>query len=191
MTTNNLLLGASHTNKQKRFRLAGRNRDERQGKEDGDVGIVPPKTRHGVALDPPPNPRMETLCSTAAGEGDLAMLKWLRAHNCPWDEKTCQWAAFFGHIELLKWAHAHECPWDAQTFMGAAHFGNIEVLEWLIRKRCPWDSMACSAAASADKLEALQWLYGNNCPWNRQGCFLATTSEEIRTWITEQQESSE
>ena len=42
--------------------------------------------------------------------GHLEVLKWARAHGCPWDESTCAKAAMNGHLEVLQWARAHGCP---------------------------------------------------------------------------------
>jgi len=44
------------------------------------------------------------------------LLKWARANQCPWDERTCRYAAENGHLELLKWARSNECPWDEGTY---------------------------------------------------------------------------
>merc|ERR1719146_650616 len=42
------------------------------------------------------------LCHYAAEGGHLAVLRWARAHGCPWDELTCAYAAEFGHLEVLQ-----------------------------------------------------------------------------------------
>ena len=52
------------------------------------------------------------LCRFSAKGGHLAVLKWARAHGCPWDEMTCSGAALNGHLEVLQWPRAHGCPWD-------------------------------------------------------------------------------
>jgi hypothetical protein len=41
------------------------------------------------------------MCSNAAREGHLEILKWARKNKCPWDERTCANAAFGGHFEVL------------------------------------------------------------------------------------------
>jgi hypothetical protein len=45
----------------------------------------------------------------------LEVLKWVRAHHCPWNELTCFDAVNSGHLDVLKWARDHGCPWSAAT----------------------------------------------------------------------------
>jgi hypothetical protein len=45
------------------------------------------------------------------GRGHLAVLQWLRANGCPWDENTCSQAAWVGHLAVLQWARANGCAW--------------------------------------------------------------------------------
>ena len=42
------------------------------------------------------------LCALSATGGHLIVLKWARAHGCPWDEGTCAYAAKNGHFEVLE-----------------------------------------------------------------------------------------
>jgi hypothetical protein len=55
--------------------------------------------------------------------GHLEVLKWARAKDCPWDEKTCAYAAKGGHLEVVKWARENGCPWSLLTCAAAAHVG--------------------------------------------------------------------
>jgi len=50
--------------------------------------------------------------SGAAKNGHLAVLRWAREQDCPWDEDTCAFAAAGGHLAVLQWAQEHGCPWD-------------------------------------------------------------------------------
>jgi hypothetical protein len=50
------------------------------------------------------------LCAAAIKKGDLELLKWLQAHDCPWNELTCSWAAAKGRLDILQWAREHGCP---------------------------------------------------------------------------------
>ena len=79
----------------------------------------------------------QPLCMYAAGSGQLEVLQWLRANDCPWDEKTCSQAACVGHLEVLQWARANGCPWVARTCRGAAGGGHLETLQWLRANGCP------------------------------------------------------
>ena len=44
--------------------------------------------------------------------------------------ERCAFAAEGGHLEVLRWARAHDCPWDANTCRGDAQGGHLEVLKW-------------------------------------------------------------
>jgi len=72
----------------------------------------------------------------ARGEGRLEVLRWARARDCPWDERTCAWAAKGGHLDVLKWLRPF-CPWDARTCSYAAERGHLEVLRWARDHGCP------------------------------------------------------
>jgi hypothetical protein len=41
----------------------------------------------------------EATCAQAAWNGNLEVLKWCRANQCPWIETTCSHAAINGHLE--------------------------------------------------------------------------------------------
>jgi len=97
-------------------------------------------------------------CSSAAANGHLEVLKWVRPYRsedtpwfgstlgvyidsllvvgdqcCPWDSKTCTNAAANGHLEVLKWARTvavPACDWDVYTCTCAAANGHLEVLKW-------------------------------------------------------------
>ena len=72
----------------------------------------------------------DSLCTLAAGEGQLEILKWLREYDFPWDAGTCTNAALRGHLEVLQWARANGCPWDHRTCANAAEGGHFELLSW-------------------------------------------------------------
>ena len=93
------------------------------------------------------------LCAAAARNGDLEVLKALRAEDSPWNEKTCACAAERGHLEVLKWAVANDCPWDERTCSAAAKGGHLEVLKWARENGCPWDEDTRLLAASLGYVE--------------------------------------
>ncbi len=106
----------------------------------------------------------------AAGNEKPVMLQWLRARECPWDERTCANAACGGHLETLKWARANGCWWDERTCWNAAREGHLEVLQWARANGCPWNDMVCAAAAKGGYLAVLQWAHPNGCPWDVWTC---------------------
>ena len=70
----------------------------------GDVSLLKDRHSRGLLDDE------YLLCAAAARNGDLEMLKALRADDCPWDARTCAYAAEGGHLEVLKWARTNGCP---------------------------------------------------------------------------------
>ena len=47
--------------------------------------------------------------------GQLEVLQWLRAEDCPWSIHTCHFAVDQGHVEMLRWTRENGCPWRAYT----------------------------------------------------------------------------
>ena len=80
----------------------------------------------------------ESTCRSAAWEGHLEVLKWLRRQGCPWNEYACIYAAKGGHLETLKWLRSEGCPWDEETCEWAAWKGHLNVLRWAIDNGCPY-----------------------------------------------------
>jgi len=75
------------------------------------------------------------------------MLKWARAHGCPWCERTCAWP--MGSVTwriVSKWAREHDCPWEE----------NLDDLE----------TDCCVLAIKGEHLELSKRLRENDCPWD-------------------------
>jgi hypothetical protein len=47
-------------------------------------------------------------------------------NGCPWDEYTFPSAACNGILENMKWLKENGCPWNERTFQDAVCNGNIE-----------------------------------------------------------------
>ena len=68
--------------------------------------------------------------------GDLAMIKYCVANQCPSDESACAGAALKGHIECLKYLHEEvRAPWDWTTASRAASNGHLHILEYLVERK--------------------------------------------------------
>jgi len=65
------------------------------------------------------------------------MLRWLRAHGCPWDARTCAEAAYSGLLDVLQWAREQDCPWNWLTLYHAEQRGHLDVLQWAREHGCP------------------------------------------------------
>lgn len=122
-------------------------------------------------------PYDEHLCSKAARNGHLHILKWARSQNPPiqWDEYTFINAVKYGDEEILNWLYLEKCPWNESTCEAAAKAGNLHLLKWLRNLKCQWDERTCSGASSSGNIKILKWARSQNppCPWSTETCRLA------------------
>ena len=133
----------------------------------------------------------------AAGQGNLEMIKYCVANECPIDEDACAYAAENGHLECLKYLREEvKAPWDFSTAEWAAENGHLHILEYLVERKydeysvcacwyaaknghldclkylhetakAPWDYLAVEKAHANNHTECLQYLLDNNCPLPR------------------------
>ena len=136
----------------------------------------------------------EETIHVAAGQGNLEMVKYCVANECPNDERACAEAAENGHLECLKYLHEEaKAPWDSHTAEWAALNGHLHILEYLVERKydqysvlacevaaqnghfdclkylhetakAPWDYRAVRFAHENNQTECLQYLLDNNCP---------------------------
>jgi len=105
---------------------------------------------------------------TAALRGNLEMLKYCVANQCPVDEDVCGSAASHGHLECLKYLHEEvKAPWDYQTGWYAAQSGHLHILEYVFeRKYDKYNRDACAFTARCGKLDCLKYLHEvAKAPW--------------------------
>lgn len=126
----------------------------------------------------------DSLCASAARNGNLVVLKWARYSECPWDAKVCSLAANNGDLEMLQWANANGCPWDETTCSAAALNGHLEVLQWAVDHGCHWNEITCANAALNGHLELLQWAHFRGCHWDEETCTSAARNGhlEVLQW---------
>ncbi|CCO19538.1 PREDICTED: similar to predicted protein [Bathycoccus prasinos] len=136
----------------------------------------------------------EWTINRAARRGNLEMVKYCVANECPIDVSACANAALGGHLELLKYLHEEaKAPWGSSTASWAAENGHLHILEYLVERKydnynewacrlaarnghldclkylhetakAPWKSLAVLLAHRNNHLECLQYLLDNNCP---------------------------
>ena len=84
-------------------------------------------------------------CCEVARTNKLELLKWAREEKkCEWDEWTINTAAYQGNLEMVKYCVANECPIDEEACACAAENGHLEVLKYLREEvKAPWDSDNC------------------------------------------------
>ena len=98
---------------------------------------------------------------TAARHGNLEMVKYCVANECPNDENACAYAALRGHLEVLKYLREEvKAPWDWRTATFAAKYGHLHILEYLVeRKYDKFNVHACWFAAENGHLVCLKYLH--------------------------------
>jgi hypothetical protein len=99
--------------------------------------------------------------------GNLKNMKWLKKHNCPWNECTFESAALNGRLKNMKWLKKHNCPWDERTFESSAKKGILKNMKWLKKHNCLLYADTCIEAVKRGILKNMKWLKKNNCPWYR------------------------
>ena len=136
----------------------------------------------------------ECTITAAARQGNLEMVKYCAANQCPINELACEIAASEGHLECLKYLREEaKAPWDWSTAAWAALNGHLHILEYLVERKydqfcedacayaaekghldclkylretakVPWDEEAVRGAHENIETECLQYLLDNNCP---------------------------
>ena len=107
--------------------------------------------------------------SAAAYKGNLEMVKYCVANECPIDEFACANAALEGHLEVLKYLREEaKAPWDSWTATRAAQNGHLHILEYLVeRKYDKYNVFECWEAAENGHLDCLKYLRETaKAPWN-------------------------
>ena len=105
-------------------------------------------------------------CSGVAHTNKLELLEWIREEKkCEWDSKTIQAAAYHGNLEMVKYCVANECPIDKWACACAAGNGHLECLKYLREEaKAPWDSSVLHFAHRNKHLECLRYAIGKKCP---------------------------
>eukprot|EP00953_Heterococcus_sp_UTEX-ZZ885_P006598 4029-Heterococcus_DN1.PRE.2 len=143
--------------------------------------------------------------SSAAGNAQIDVLRWLQRSGIAFDEQTALLAASRGYIQTLQYLlNEHtEFALDESLCRAAAISGRLSTLQFLREAGCPWADTITNDAAECSRLEVMQWLHeqgvkvsvttmqraairGNlemvqylcaeGCPWNKsQGCPIDAT----------------
>jgi hypothetical protein len=114
--------------------------------------------------------------NVAARQGNLEMVKYCVANECPVDEWACACAAENGRLEVLKYLHEEvKEPCDATTAYRAASNGHLHILEYLVeRKYDQFDVDACRGAAMEGQLDCLKYLRETaKAPWDLMAVYFA------------------
>ena len=108
---------------------------------------------------------------TAAWQGNLEMVKYCVANQCPVDSWAFANAAYNGHLEIIKYLHEEvKAPWDSETPASAASNGHLHILEYLVeRKFDNYNEDACRDTAKYGHLDCLKYLHESaKAPWDAE-----------------------
>ena len=117
-------------------------------------------------------------CSEVAKTNKLELLKWAREEKkCEWDDRTINRAAEYGNLEMVKYCIANECPIDVEACACAAENGHLACLKYLHEKaKAPWDRRTAHWAALNGHLHILEYLVERKYDqFNRSACVNAAT----------------
>ncbi|CAL6421260.1 unnamed protein product [Bathycoccus prasinos] len=112
----------------------------------------------------------------AAYRGNLEMVKYCVANECPIDEDASANAAARGHLECLKYLlEEAKAPWNSYTAAWAAESGHLHILEYLVeRKYDKYNGHACTNAAENGHLDCLKYLHETaKAPWDPWAVYCA------------------
>ena len=107
--------------------------------------------------------------NAAALQGNLEMVKYCVANECPISTWACKEAAGNGHLEVLKYLREEgKAPWGSRTAYWAAGNGHLHILEYLVeRKYDQYNEWACANAAMNGHLDCLKYLHETaKAPWD-------------------------
>ena len=113
----------------------------------------------------------EDTINAAAKQGNLEMIKYCVANECPIGTWACAEAAQNGHLEVLKYLREEaKAPWTWTwgTASMAALNGHLHILEYLVeRKYDQYNEFSCSNAAGNGHLDCLKYLHETaKAPWD-------------------------
>jgi len=120
--------------------------------------------------------------SAAAERGNLEMIKYCVANECPVNVLACARAATSGQLECLKYSHeVAKAPWDSRTANRAASNGHLHILEYLVeRKYDHFAELACAYAAESGHLVCLKYLHEEaKAPWGSGTAFWAASNGHL------------
>ena len=101
-------------------------------------------------------------CSRVARTNKLELLKWVKEEKkCEWDEETIKMAACKGNLEMLKYCFANNCPYDeGWACRNVIRNGHLDCLRFLFDKVKPsreTEEKAAEIAAAYGHIEILKY----------------------------------
>ena len=134
------------------------------------------------------------VCTGAAKNGNIEMLKYLHEKGYSWGGDTCNSAIKTGHLEVLKYLLENGCSCDGETWREAIISGNLEIIDILCEdENSYWDEESCEIAARRGRLDILKLLRNPDrprglCPWDERTLAAARRNKHtnIIEWLNGQ-----
>jgi hypothetical protein len=77
-------------------------------------------------------------CWEVAQTNKLELLKWaMEEKKCEWYSATIDTAAEHGNLEMIKYCVANECPFSDMTVLYAHCNDHAECVQYLVENNCP------------------------------------------------------
>jgi len=105
----------------------------------------------------------------AAEQGNLEMVKYCVANECPINEWACAYAAESGHLECLKYLREEAKRLGVLLLPSLGGlYGHLHILEYLVeRKYDKYDESACELRPYNGNLDCLKYLHETaKAPWD-------------------------
>jgi hypothetical protein len=122
-------------------------------------------------------PEGNSIMSTAARNGNLEMMQWLKNKKYPKDSDTFSEAARGCHVQVLDWLqNIYGWPDSDTTIYGwpdadqgsvdrtcdaIASTGRLDILKWALEMGCPWNESCANICASGGHMEMFHWIMSN------------------------------
>ena len=122
--------------------------------------------------------------NAAVVQGNLEMVKYCVASECPIGTWACAEAASGGHLECFKYLHEEaKAPWGSWTVNYAARKGHLHILEYLVERKYQYDQFntyACQCVAAYGHLDCLKYLHETaKAPWDEDAVRVAHENNHL------------
>jgi hypothetical protein len=157
---------------------------QRQAGREADVPTLMAAQDLGLAV-------ADEFINSAAGAGQLEVLKLLHTQGVTLPVQLSVYAAGRAHVNVLRWLQQLGIAFDNYTAVSAAGRGCNEVLQYLLSEQAEFavDKIElCRAVAQSGRLSTLQYLQEAGCPWADTIADQAAVSGsvEVMRWLRDQ-----
>ncbi|AGO84206.1 Ankyrin repeat domain containing protein [Pandoravirus salinus] len=114
-----------------------------------------------------------TTTAAAAESGHLACLQWLVQQECPVDASAIDSATGRGHLGCVAYLCEHGIPWPRESYGLAVAQGHHTCLAYMDAHGCLRCDDATEIAAGRGHLDVLRYLHESGCAWSADTCLWA------------------